>query len=409
MRKKEYLIKPNLSIKEYKVKSFTDITEYSLHVDLGDKITANNFGLSHCCSHSNAMVKSFFIANRLFLFMKDTRTYEYVNKSIGTVLINKTEPIMIDVLLNGKTEILVIENNSAYILNKGIKFTFPYGTKVIKYDGRLFVAKEKNIYYSNEFNFTEYSTNIENVGFLSVAAEDEKVQDLIPFNDCLYVICKKAIYKLTILNGEFSFTKCEINQIDILEGSSKKIGKNIYFISSSRLCVFDGNTVKTIEGEFDRFLDTAKGVATTNEGMYLIAITINSENVYFVYNTFNGKHHYVWVKGAGTVGEAGYVFINKALYRLTYTKNFKMFCWHSKELDFSTPKKKTLMEISINVPTTLEITVEGDFGSKVIKLETGFNVKKLYLTSRLFKFKINANRNKFLIQDLSFKYIVMEG
>ena len=147
MRKKEYLKKPNLCIKEYKVKNFEDITEYSLHVNVGEKITTNKISLKYYCSQVGTMIKSYFVGNRLFVLMKNLTTYEYVSKVLRSKRVHKVEPLMIDVLINGSPEILVIESATAYIFDTSVKFSFPYGTSIAKYDGRLFVAKEKNIYY----------------------------------------------------------------------------------------------------------------------------------------------------------------------------------------------------------------------------------------------------------------------
>ena len=216
MRKKQYLTKPNYAIKEYKVEDYSKITDYFANVEVDNAVCANPVTLQYFCSQVGTMLKSYFVANRVFAYMKDKYLYEIKNYRFNLILSKITQPLLIDVVINGKKEILVIEDKSCYVLQKNITFNFPFGTSIAKYDGRLFVANEKNIYYSNVFNFSGNSTNIENVGFLSIDAEDEKILELICFNDCLYVVCKKAIYKLTITNEQFKFEKCEINYVDIL-------------------------------------------------------------------------------------------------------------------------------------------------------------------------------------------------
>ena len=85
------------------------------------------------------------------------------------------------------------------------------------------------------------------------------------------------------------------------------------------------------------------------------------------------------------------------------------FCWYSKALDLESPNRKTLTELRINVSSPIELTIEGDFGNKIIQLDEGLNVKKLNLTSRTFSLNANKRTNEFSIQDLSFKYLVLEG
>ena len=341
MRKKAYLTKPNFPVKEFKVKDFKNITDYSLHVDLSDEVSINNLSLRSVCTNYNKALKIFYVGNKLFIYMSNNNIYQLDGYALYSAQSVKSEPLMIDIMIKGKKEFLVIESESAYVLKKNITFNFPYGTSIAKYDGRLFVAKDKSIYYSNKFNFTEYSTNIENVGFLSVDDASQTIQELISFNDCLYVVCTKAIFKLTITNDEFSFNKCETIDFSILEGSAKKVGNKIYFISRKGLHSFDGITLKRITGEFDRFLGSAEGRATFSEEAYSIKIQINSNQVYFVYNTLTGKHHYIWDKGESIVGDNGYVFFQgKKLFRLDYNANRHKYCWYSKALDFSTSNKK---------------------------------------------------------------------
>lgn len=410
MRKKEYLRNPSLSTKEYEVLDFSKITDYATNVVLSDKVSATDITLKFVCESTGIPIKTFFIANRFFMYRKDNYLYEFYNKRLNLVLSKKTQPLMIDVIIEGKREILIIESTTAYILKKNLTFSFPYGTCIAKYDGRIFVANGKNLYFSNVFNFTEYSTNIENVGFFSVNDEDGDISELIDFQDCLFVVCKNAIYKLKITNQEdFSFIKCQTDYLDILVGSAKKVGEEIYFVSQNKLCVFNGNSFKKIDGDFDRFLPTATESATTSEGRYSIKVFINSEPVFLVYDTFTGKYHYTWTDGGGIVAENGHVFVTQfgTLYKIASNKNMHVYRWCSKELDFSTTNKKRLMELRLTVDQPMLLTIKGDFGIKKVQLVEGLNVKKLSLISRKFKFSVCVEEYKFLIKDMKFKYRIL--
>ena len=410
MRKKQYLTNPKTAVKNFKVEDFSLITDCFTNVVLSDKVEATDMTLDSICEISETLVKSYYIGNRFFAFMKNDYIYEFYNHRLNPICTNATLPLMIDVLIDGKKEILIIEKQSASILKKDITFSFPFGTAIAKYDGRIFVANGQNIYFSNIFNFTEYSTNIENAGFLSVNDEDGSVLELIEFGNCLFVICKKAIYKLTISNQcDFTFSKCELDYLDILQESVKKVGNSIYFISQSKLCEFNGSSFKRISGEFDRHLKTATGSATTTEGLYSIKILIKSTEIFFVYNTFTGKHHYVCEDGGGSMGENGYVFIREygMLKKITSNNILHLFNWESKEIDFSSPNKKTLLELRIKTKEELILTIQGDFGKKELHLVEGDNIKKFNLTSKSFKFSASLEANDFLIEDMNFKYSIL--
>ena len=412
MRKKEYLTKPNLSIKEYQVKDFPSITDYFINVELKDReVLGKNITLKYICSQVGGMLKAYNIDNRSFFYFKNKGLYELVNYSLKVLFYASSQPLLTDVIINGEQDILVIESSSAYNLTKKKTFNFPYGTCIAKYDGRIFVANKKNIYYSNAFNFTEYSTDIKNEGFLSIDDADVSIENLISFNDCMYVVCKKAIYKLTISGGQFSFNKLEIDHIDVLAGSAKNIGRNIYFISKGSLYVFNGNECKVIKGEFDRFLRTAVGEASVIDGKYFIKIPMGDQNVLLVYDTFTGENYYVWMDQLGTVGENGYVYMNKhtTLYQLDRNTNYQTFVWVSKELNLSTSNRKKLVELGLTVNKPMELTIEGDFGVKKFMLKEGINVLKEGLTSRWFKLRAQLRFPEFSIKDLIIKYRVLGG
>lgn len=410
MRKKEYLFSPKVAIREYKVDDFKKITYYATNVVLSDKVCATDITFNFLCTMSGSLVKSYYVDNRFFMYSTNKRLYEYLNYRLVTALIDITKPLITDVVINGNKEILIIESTTAYILNKKITFTFPYGTCIAKYDGRLFVGDALNVYFSNVFNFTEYSTNIENAGFLSVNKEDGEILELVSFNDCMYVVCKNAIYKLKISSeGEFEFKKCEIDYLNILENSVKKIGKKIYFISQKKLCEFDGNSFKRINGDFDRFLGGATESATATKSFYSIKIMINETVNFLVYDTLTGNHHYIWNDGVGKIGENGYLFVSKFLtvYQIDYNKNMQVFSWYSNEIDFGTTKKKTLFEIRITADQPLPLMIEGDFGAKMLPLKQGENVIKLGLTSKRFKMSVSIESYTFEIGDMKFKYKIV--
>lgn len=410
MRKKQYLNLAHLPVKEYDVKDFKKITDYATNVEVGEQIKTPHMTGQYVSNLSALMVKTFFVGDRYFAYLKNKNIYErtsafrfYIAQS------NVTDPLMVEVILNGKKEVLIIESSKAFIMGKNTTFKFPHGTSAGKYDGRIFVSKLKNIYYSNKFNFDTVSTDIVNEGFLSVESEDEMIFELVSFTDCLYAVCEKGIYKLTINDGEFNFKRCEVEPITIMNGSIKKIGKDIYFISDNRLCVFDGNTVKVISGEFDRYLPYVKENASTANGFYMIKTVMNGEEVFFLYDTFTGKHHYVWIEERGSLGENGSMFSSEyyGFYDICYNTDTKIFRWCSKELDFSCPHKKSLLELSLCVDQPMSIYVKGDFGTKKLELEKGLNVKKLNLTSSTFKFTTMVVSENILIKDMKFKYRIL--
>ena len=409
MRKKQYLVNPKVKIKEFKVNDFSNITDCAINVKISDKLCSNDITLKFVCLFVDTMIKSYYIGDRFFAYMKDNTIYEYKNKRMESVLKVSSQPLLIDILVNGIKEILVVEINGAYILKKDITFNFPYGQCIAKHKGRLFVADGKNIYFSNQFNFTVYSTNIENQGFISVDDNAGKILDLIEYKDSLMVVCEKAIYKLRLIDQNFEFDKIELDYVDILPNSAKKVGDKIYFISQNKLCEFDGSSRIMLNGDFDRFLPLAKEFATSVQGLYSIKVAVNGRDVFLVYDTSTKEHYYVWTDGVGNMGENGYVFVEEfgTIYRINANTNNQTYEWQSKDIDFESLNKKALLELRLTVDQPMALYIQGDFGTKEIQLSEGVNIKKLNLTSRAFKMRIYQYANTLLVKDLSLKYKIV--
>lgn len=402
------LTKPKYVDKTVAFKNFKDITEEAYNVIVGDKVRCSRFGTFYDDNLPAKASKLYKEGDKVFLYGYDKYLYYKTLYMFNKTISCTSAPLIKDVIFNGQKDTIIIAPNIAYLLNSQISgFTMPYGSSIEVYSNRLFVAKEKDVYFSGEFDFVNNSMDLNNAGFFSVENDAIEILKIFKYDDYLLIICSNAIYKFTInSNGEFNLKRYNLPLLNIQKNTIEKIANQVFFVSNKQLCVFKDGSIEIKTSIYDKLLIDAY---FTNSGIsgskYMLEINIGKrylfihdvvEDVDFIF----GNYSYTFSNG---------LFFDNSNMQLLVPSDMEITrgYWQSKSMDFSTSKNKFLTEISLYMNQEGEVVIIGDFGEKILFLEKGKNDIKLNLMSKVFSFNFKSYSMNFIAKNFRIKYRLM--
>ncbi len=406
--RKNYLSKPNVTIKSFKVSNLGNLTDYAEGLFIDKTLNSSNVSAVYTQSLQLELLKMYRVNEKFYATCTDGYLYEKSGKEfIQKYKFGTNEPIMEKVILNGVYETLHMDETGGRILDKEeYAVDLPYGNHFATYSLRCFVSKERTVYFSSPFDFNSRSMLLDNCGNFNVSDEDGNVIGLYDFSKYLLIVCAKSLYKLTITDGEFSLEKINTDSYSIDEMSLAKIREKLLFISDGNFYEYENFTIKQITNPYTNKITKINYFATANEDFYFCHLTLPEKQCVFAYDVVKKQPFIV------DVGESRLLcenmlsnYLEGGLYLIKKYPYAKCM-WRSLPVNLGTNDKKWLLETSVKVTKNATLTIKGDFGSTTFDLKKGINKKTMNLSSKEFVFEIDCKVRDMIISDLQLKYMV---
>ncbi len=406
--RKNYLIQPKVQVKTFKVNDFLNITEHAESVVVGEKLSAIDICSNYSQTVGFEILKMCEANKKIYATCNDGYLYEKVNKNFvqknyyGTSL-----PIMCEVIVEGKAEVLHINQTGGRILGKNdYSVSLPYGNVLQTFALRCFVAKGKTVYFSSPFDFEKHSMKFDNCGNFSVDDSDGEILGIYDFSSYLLIVCAQQFYKLTITDGEFKLEKIKTDNFVVEKGTLAKIREQLFFVANGKFYVYEDFSIKEISNIYSKKIANLEGFATADGDVYYCPVVANGSNCVFRYDVINKTFMLV------NVGERKLmcknILFTPADNSIYTVKSTPLACsvWKSTAINLGSYDKKSLIALTIKVTKSLTFKIKGDFGSKTYKLKAGINQMTMNLRSKEFTFEIDYKPNVNTdVSDLQLKYI----
>ncbi len=410
--RKNYLLKPNVTEKTFKVKNLEEITDHAESIITGKTLTSFNMSSVPVQGLNHSIMQMFYVNGKTYAVCGNASEKTYLYEQIGEEFVQKFSvgqgrASMGEVILNGRKEVLYMDEEVAKIVDNN-KYTvrFPLGKHFATYSLRCFSATDTVIYFGRPFSFTTKTMMLDNCGNIGINPEDGKILGIYDFSSYLLVVCSKCFYKLTIVEDEFKFEKLNLGDYAIEEKSLAKTREKLFFVANKKLYVYEEYVVKEIPCVYAKHMGSVYSYATADSDHYYCELTIGNRNCALVYDLAKKVCGLVYL---GTITlmcrNVGVSYAEQYLYRVEASSTVTSL-WTSLPINFDTNDKKALVEISVNVSKAVTLTVSGDFGKKVFSLKGGVNHKRMNLWSKEFIIEIECPTKDIEVSNLQFKYIV---
>lgn len=409
--RKQSLTNPKLTNRTFALGSFSNNTSLAVNFNADEYLIltgAKTQIMDRIPEQINQVIK---VDQTYFFIGKNTGKYKFNGSYFTTVPIYTAEaPLFLSVKKDGQKDFLAITKDGARLLSDTkTVFDFPYGENCLVLWGRLFVSNGKNLYFGGPFNFSDVSVRLENQGFITFEYEDGNIVGLCAFTNELIVLTERAIYKLTLSDGDFIMEKASLPPLNIQKDTVVGFGDRVIFVNDNHLCEYKKGGLVIADGIFNSSGFICNGKAVKNVRNYILPIyDKNNQNLLYIRDVATGAEKVV-SSFSNVVGDGGLIVDNdgRKLYLLDDEGDYQdPGVWESKSFDFGFANKKTLLEISLYVSKDALLTVKGDFGERKYTLKAGHVVKRINLYSRAFVFSLTSAQTGFYARDIKLKYRV---
>ena len=410
----------------YKEKAFTaDFTGRSgtqANVN-GSSVTDISFADASIARNDFTYIKFYDVNGETYAYCDNLYVKKVVNGALNSVNVNSDTPPLIETITyNGQQKTLIIgkRNSTLKAVVGGVNIStvgLPYGQSAAVAAGRLFIADNKRLYYSSEFDFTTFTVGVNAGGFIDVQDEDGDILYLAEIGGVLYIVCKHSVYRLTPYGEQHDFTLKKITSayIDVREKSAVKCNDTVYFMSGGDLFAITDGKVKVV-GKTLRFTTFTNGFGDTVCGLYLLPVTVGTAKFVYFYDSVNGTEG---LKDAGdyiVTGKYAYKTSGGTTYRInktvaeggTGTVVSAETVGYDGEYDFGTCLKKAITGVEAHITGSATMTITGD-GFKTVTLNAKCNSFTCFLHGRSFSVAFTNKSSDFALRKLKIKYITYGG
>ena len=353
------------------------------------------------------IARLFKVGDRIFSLCKDGSLYESRTSRVDFVgEIYNIDASMLEINVNGESDILVARDEDVYTLNGYADFdNFPRSNAILYHDGRYFIANHNKVYITGLYDILNANSNFNIVAQLWFN-DSGKILGFCPRSDEIIAVCEHAVYKITTSNDVSYYKAQELNldKIDALDRTFAFDNGSCVFINDKKLAKLTGDKLVEKDTILDGLTYKLFGVAEYVDGRYYFPILINSKKRYlFVYDFTNDTQTLVSLKDNGFAW-GNMVVQDGAIYTLannTLCKNTRNLILNA--IDFDDCNHKTLSGISCEIDGDATLKISGDFGEKTYSLYTGHNSLVLNLSSRSFIIELISS-NALTIKDFALEY-----
>lgn len=414
------------------------VSSFSKHNFFGDKLLKNTSKSQNvlikdgvlikptdtrCKKIANALTlgetvkKLYSFGNELYCFTSGRKLLKLDGQTFSIVaeFDSDTLPYAVNLLKNGENRLLfTTDTNSLIVREDGEieRLSTPLGNHAVLFGGMLFSSNDNVIKFSTLFSHNDFSSGIDNGGFLTTDTAYGGIVALVARKDKLLVMCKHAIYEL-IPYGErtdYKLKKYDLTPISIIEGTIGDTCDGVTFINGNRLTIFKNGEIYEVKGTYELSNYTVSGNCAVDSKYYYLPIAdSNGENLLFRYDVNDGTQSFVHLDFP-IVERGGYIVRNEGVYQLGTDGEYScQASWESLPTDFSSGNKKAILGFSAYSEAEAVLSISGDFGSKEFLLKSGYNEKQTNLTSNEFVFLVKSDSEKFKIRNVSIVYRIKEG
>lgn len=399
------------AVKEERTLSFKDLSVYCKRaVNLSPNATQTEKPFCHkrLTTISRKPVKLYDTDYGKVVYCADKKLYSLVDGKLMELctLTFESLPEVFSIRTNGKTSLCAVENSSGVIVGDVLSFVnFPKGRGYTIKDGVLFCYKGDKIVFGDRYEYSGYNVSVSEKGFIGV----ENTGDILRlFSDGkkIIAVCERGIANL-YPDGFYNDYRLEYStvRLDLKNGDDVKlISDTLYFFKDGGLYSVKNDTIKRLNTVLDNAEYNGAGNAFTMGDSYFLPV-LDGENKYiFVYDTVTDSSYFISAD-ADCYSDGGYYAVTDgyAVGKLELA-SADSYEWQSVNTDFGSDAEKTLYKISIKTLSPLTLTVKGDYGTRLIKVDGGYKSVRLNLKSREFSFKLNGDVKPFGVEYMKIYY-----
>ena len=403
----------NLSKKQFRLTDFKNSAARHENLIVQKEGVYGGYGAAVTDYYVNAGLteRLYRVGGRFFAYYSDGSFYECEVDGLKNELSFGQAPELIEVIYHGERCVLIVGGSKAYILGSdGYQaVNLPETNLLTVHNGRLFTANQSLITFSDIFDFYNQTTVFSGGGTISLAPSSGDVVGFYSKDRKLYIICSKAIYRLTTFGEsiDFNLEKLPVPSLCVEKGSVCALYDVCIFVSSGKLYALSDTKVSRICALPDQVSGAKFYKAAVMQDAYLLPLENDGKNYVFVYDYLSGGESLVKT-GSAVVTSGGYV-INENGMVLRLDVMGDQLCagqYVSLPLNFNLLQKKTVLEINAFVGSKCELTVASEYGKKTFSLKKGYNRRKLNLDGNEFIFTVAEAGIGFCLSEVRVDYAV---
>ncbi len=140
-------------------------------------------------------------------------------------------------------------------------------------------SRKNAVWFSDDFNPTNWDVNIEKAGFITFQNEGGAVLKVLSFLDYVYVFREHSIYRLTAYaeQSEFSMTKLFVATGRIYPSTIVQDESKVVFLAEDGLYMFDGFSTKKIGEHLPKIHNMRHAEGALFKGKYYLACNIEGD------------------------------------------------------------------------------------------------------------------------------------
>ncbi len=425
-------------------KTFTVTAKTGAFTDQSAKTAANKTftykETGFVCPDNLKIKRTYFAGGKLFVYCSDGAVYECVKEGSGVFTTYNfvkaletafaAEPLVIPITDSGEGKTLIVGKEGATVLGvnaeTGEKTSeaadVPYGSFFAICAGRLFIADGRELFFSESYDCTNFSTGVSGEGEIIADGECGDIIALSAVGEELYILCKRRILVLSPKGdiAEWTLKKAATQGFSAEAGFAAGCGKHLVFISGKRLYKYDSSGLKVAKSKLnDRYSDL-KETAGSADGAFLIPLFYGSGEKTYVYDP-ETEEEFLLPKYYGLSRTGGYCtdYDGKKIYKLTSgltndggggvaggAGGFdEPACQLGTNYDFGSYANKNLIKVVVKTRGAGTVSIRGDSATKSFDLASGYTELNVGIVSRRFRLDFGATSENFEPQAIRFTYV----
>ncbi len=414
MRKLHKLTNPNHVDRVFTLKDFAKYTQSSQGLVASDKgLAVIETGVAKEVVSANGLdVRRFYqVRDCFYAYLEGGSVVRYDGHEWIEIMVSEAEPYIIPFKVSGEQTTLIVGDSACTVDDDGqINLaTAPYGNCATIYNDMLFVATDNVVRFSKLFDYQDFSSGIDNSGYVCTDENYGEVLALIPRKNELVVVCQRAIYYLITANERqnYSLVKQDV-AIKARKGSVKNAGDVVYLFNDNALCKYKNGILTKVNCNLSADYKF-NGQSGVDNNTYYAGLTDGEENVYLLaYNGITGSASITQVQSL-LISDGGYFIEGDSVKELTQnTVTASEFSWQSIELDFDSSRIKSLVGIEVRTSVPVELELKYSYGKQRHRFVKGLSLLKTHVADNKFYIKLNFDSSNVNVEYVRFIYRLQE-
>ncbi len=387
---------------------------------------------------NNVKIKrTYFAGGSVFVYCSDKAVYgcgDLSSASAATPVkvsdkVFSEEPLVIPITESGAGATIITGKEGAVIVKRDSSdgaFTseavdVPNGTCFAVCAGRLFIANGRDLFFSESYDCTNFSTGVESEGKIIADGDCGEIIALHAVCDELYVLAKRRILVLSPKGdiAEWSLKRASAQGFSAHAGFAAGCGKYLVFLSDNRLYKYDASGLKVAKSKLnDRFVYLSERAGSFN-GAFVLPLFYGEDDRTYVYDPETDEEFllpkfYAVSRTGGLATDS----TRKTIYNLTAGITTDGEGGSQSEIggspsaidrlgtnyDFGSLARKNLVKIAVKASGAGTIKISGDSATKSFSLASGYNDIAVGVVSRKYRLSFSADDSDFEPLSITFTY-----